>query len=87
LTFKLVVQITKMSDWKTKKTEIVDAGGNNFIEVTLKESPEGEDMFIGFSKGWINFEGEKRYKSNILFKVAQKEAIFNAIESVISEIE
>lgn len=72
-----------MNDWKTLKTETVDAGGNNFIEITLKESPEGEDTFIGFSKGWINPEGQKRYKSNILFKTGQKEDIIKAMNTVL----
>lgn len=74
-------------DWKTIKTETVDAGGNNFIEVTLKESLEGEDKFIGLSKGWTNPEGQKRYKSNILFKIGQKEDLMSAIENVLTALD
>ena len=71
------------ADWKTLNTKVVDAGGNNFIEVTLKEAPEGQDLFIGFSKGWTNPEGLKRYKSNVLFKIAQKEELFGAVEDML----
>jgi len=76
-----------MVEWKTLKTETVDAGGDNFIEVSLKESPQGEDLFIGISKGWTNSEGIKRYKSNILFKSNKKTEIFNAIEKVSKQIQ
>jgi hypothetical protein len=75
------------ADWKTLNRKIIDAGGNNFIEVTLKEAPEGQDMFIGFSKGWTNPEGLKRYKSNILFKLTQKEEVFGTIEEMLTEVQ
>lgn len=72
-------------DWKTLNTKVIDAGGNNFIEVTLKQAPDEQDMFIGFSKGWTNPEGLKRYKSNILFKIAQKEELFSIVEKMLQE--
>ncbi|NQZ84680.1 MAG: hypothetical protein HRU03_03085 [Nanoarchaeales archaeon] len=72
------------ADWKTLNTKVIDAGGNNFIEVTLKQAPEEQDMFIGFSKGWTNSEGLKRYKSNVLFKIAQKKELFDAVEEMLS---
>jgi hypothetical protein len=72
------------SDWETLNTKVVDAGGNNFIEVTLKQAPEGQDLFIGFSKGWTNSEGLKRYKSNVLFKIAQKDELFGAVEEMLA---
>lgn len=77
----------KMSEWKTLKTETVDAGGNNFIEVTLKQPPEGENLFIGFSKGWTNEEGQKRYKTNILFNQSQKDEVVSAIEKVFASLD
>lgn len=71
-----------MSEWKTLKTETVEAGGNNFIEITLKQPPEGDNVFIGISKGWTTEEGEKRYKTNILFNKDKAKDIAAAIEKV-----
>ena len=69
-----------MSEWKTLKAETVEAGGNNFIEITLKQPPEGDNLFIGVSKGWVNDEGQKRYKTNILFSKEKLGDIVAAME-------
>ena len=71
-----------MSEWKTLKSQIVEAGGNNFIEITLKNPPEGDTEFIGISKGWTNDDGQKRYKTNILFDKQKKDDIIKALEDV-----
>ncbi len=31
---------SKMSEWKTLKEKTIEAGGNNFIEVNVKQPPE-----------------------------------------------
>ena len=72
-----------MSDWKTLKTQTIEAGSNNFIEITLKQPPEGENTFIGISKGWMTEEGQKRYKTNILFAKDKKDEIIAAINKVL----
>ena len=71
-----------MSEWKTLKQETVEAGGNNFIEVSLKQPPEGENLFIGVSKGWYTPDQQKRYKSNILFPKERKQEIVDLINSI-----
>lgn len=71
-----------MAEWKTIKSESIEAGGNNFIEITLKQPPEGENLFIGISKGWKTDDGQKRYKTNILFTKDKKDEIIDAIEKI-----
>lgn len=71
-----------MSEWKTLKSQTVEAGGNNFIEITLKQPPEGDNTFIGISKGWTTEEGQKRYKTNILFAREKKEELIKAINEI-----
>jgi hypothetical protein len=71
-----------MSGWKTINTKTVEAGGNNFIEVSLKQPPEGDNVFIGISKGWMTEEGEKRYKTNILFAKEKALDVVKAIEEI-----
>lgn len=74
-----------MSEWKTLKTKTVEAGGNNFLEITLKQPPEGENIFVGISKGWTTDDGEKRYKTNILFDRDKASQIAKAIEEISKE--
>lgn len=69
-------------NWKTLKTTEVAAGGQNFIEITLKQPPEGNNKFIGISKGWRTEHGEKRYKTNILFAEDKKDEIIKAIQEI-----
>lgn len=71
-----------MSEWKTMKTQVVEVGGNNFIEITLKQPPEGDNVFVGISKGWKTEEGEKRYKTNILFAKDKVDDIVKAMQEV-----
>lgn len=73
-----------MSEWKTLKQETMEAGGNNFIEINLKQPPEGENMFVGISKGWYTDDGQKRYKSNILFSKDKKKEFIELLEKVSS---
>ncbi len=71
-----------MSEWKTLKQEIVDVGGNNFIEVNIKQPPENDNLLIGISKGWYTQDGEKRYKTNILFSRDKKEELLKVISEI-----
>lgn len=71
-----------MSEWKTLKQETMEAGGNNFIELNLKQPPEGDNLFIGISKGWYTDDGQKRYKSNILFTKDKKKEFMDLLEKV-----
>ena len=70
--------------WKTIDQVTIDTHGNNFIEVNLKEAPEGGAVYVGLSKGWKTDDGEKRYKANILFTKEKKDEIIKAIEKVSS---
>ena len=74
-----------MSEWKTIKQETMEAGANNFIEVNLKQPPEGENTFIGISKGWFTDDGQKRYKSNILFTKDKREELIKLLEGIDKE--
>jgi len=71
-----------MANWKNLKSKEFNAGGNNFIEVSLKQPPEGDTNFIGISKGWKTEDGEKRYKSNILFPTDKLDELIKALESI-----
>lgn len=76
-----------MSDWKTLKQETVEVGGNNFIEINLKQPPEGDNLLIGISKGWFTENGQKRYKTNILFSLEKKDELIEKINEVSKDIE
>lgn len=71
-----------MSEWKTLKQETLDVGGNNFIEINIKQPPESDKYLIGISKGWYTQEGEKRYKNNILFSQEKKQELIDIISKI-----
>mgnify|MGYP006281703381 CR=1 FL=1 len=71
-----------MPDWKTLKQETVEVGGNNFIEINLKQPPQGDKLLIGISKGWFTESGQKRYKTNILFSKEKKDEIIKKIDEI-----
>ena len=71
-----------MSEWKTLKHESIDAGGNNFIEISLKQPPESEELLIGISKGWITTNNEKRYRTNILFNQSHRDEIVKLLSEI-----
>ena len=74
-----------MSEWKTLKQETLDVGGNNFIEVNLKQPPEGDNVLIGLSKGWYTEDGQKRYKTNLLFSKEIKTQLIEALNKIEEE--
>ena len=74
-----------MAEWKTLKQKIIDVGGNNFIEVNLKQPPEADKMLVGISKGWYTEDKEKRYKTNILFSKDKVDEIIAGIKEMNEE--
>ena len=72
----------KMNEWKTLKQETIDAGSNNFLEINLKQPPEGENTLIGISKGWYTQDNQKRYKSNILFSPDKIDDLIEALSKI-----
>lgn len=71
-----------MGEWKTLKQETIEAGGNNFIEVSLKQPPESENILIGVSKGWYTPEEQKRYKANILFSKEKRDELVKILQEI-----
>lgn len=69
-------------DWKTLKSKTVEVGGNNFIEINLKQPPEGDNLLLGISKGWFTENDQKRYKTNILISVEDVDEITEAMKEV-----
>lgn len=74
-----------MSDWKTLKQETIEIGGNNFIEINLKQPPKEEKLLVGISKGWYSKNNEKKYKTNILFSQDKSDEILNSIKNITSK--
>lgn len=74
-----------MAEWKTLKQKTIEAGGNNFIEVNLKQPPESENTLIGISKGWYTPNGDKRYKANILFSKETRDQILDHLKEIDKE--
>ncbi|PKK85753.1 MAG: hypothetical protein CVT48_04105 [Thermoplasmata archaeon HGW-Thermoplasmata-1] len=56
-----------MAEFETVKTEIVEFGRNNFIEVARKKAitTDGEKEFISVSRGYYMDDNSKRWKSSI----------------------
>lgn len=71
-----------MSEWKTIKETTIEAGGNNFIEINLKNPPDSDNTLIGVAKGNFTEEGEKRYKTNVMFSKDKKDEIVKAIQEI-----
>ncbi len=74
-----------MTEWKTLKQETLEVGGKNFLEINIKQAPEGENLYVGLSKGWFNDEGQKRYKANILFTKDKLPEIIKVLEEIQKE--
>lgn len=71
-----------MAEWKTLKQETIEAGGNNFLEINVKQPPEGDNQLIGISKGWFTDDGEKRYKTNILFSKEKRDELVKILQEI-----
>jgi hypothetical protein len=70
-----------MNEWKTLKSETLDVGGNNFIEINLKKSPEGNEL-LAITKGWYTENKDKRYKTNILMSMDKVDELVDKIGKV-----
>jgi hypothetical protein len=79
--------LVKMNEWKILNQKTIDTFNNNFIEVNLKQAPEGKNIFLGLSKGWRKENGEKMYKANILFTKDKKDEIISALQSIDEGVE
>jgi hypothetical protein len=53
-------------EYETLKSKEIEFGDDEFIQLALKKavSGEGEKEFVSISRGFVNKEGEKRFKSN-----------------------
>jgi len=71
-----------MGEWKVLNQKFEKLDGNNFIEVSLKEPPKGDDILIAISKGWIRDDGQKLYKANILFPKSDKDKVIKMLEEI-----
>ncbi|HIH13932.1 MAG TPA: hypothetical protein HA224_01625 [Nanoarchaeota archaeon] len=54
-------------EFKTIKAEEIKFGRNSFIEVARKiaVTEEGENEFVGISKGFFQPDGEKRFRDSL----------------------
>ncbi|MDP6704574.1 MAG: hypothetical protein QF775_03755 [archaeon] len=61
-----------MVEFKTLKTEEIQFGNNNFIEVARKEAvaEEGSNEFVAISRGYYAPDGSKRFKKSFAVPLA-----------------
>ena len=71
--------------WNILKQKEIKVENNGFIEISLKEPPEGSEKLISISKGWFNYKGKKLYKSNILFSIKKRDEIIKILENIENE--
>jgi len=67
--------------FKTMKSFEKVYGTRNFIEVALKETNDGENIFFSISKGFTAQNGAKRYKKSLGFAASEELQLF-LIESL-----
>jgi hypothetical protein len=55
-----------MVEFETVKSEEIKFGKSNFLEIARKKAitEEGENEFISLSRGFIDFNGQKRYRKS-----------------------
>lgn len=69
-----------MSEEKKRKKPIFttikkfekEYGSRNFVEVALKETNNGENVFFSISKGFITHDDVKRYKRSLGFAASEE---------------
>ena len=75
-----------MTQWKTLVQKECQIGTKQFVEISLKEPPYGEEQLVGISKGWVlPHSGKKRYKSNILFPRHQVGEVVHLLDTLRQE--
>ena len=75
-----------MVTFETMASESIEFGNKNLIEIARKKAVEGEkeNTFISISRGFFNFNGEKRYKNSI--SVPLNEDVINFIADKLKKI-
>ncbi|MFH0832905.1 MAG: hypothetical protein V1900_04250 [Candidatus Aenigmatarchaeota archaeon] len=63
--------------FETIKSEEIKFKENNFIEIARKKAtgPNGETIFISISRGFVTFNGEKKYKTSVTIPVDAVEVV------------
>ncbi len=69
-----------MVEFETLKSEEIQFGSNNFLEVARKKaiSEEGENEFISLARGFYTPDGSKRFKKNFSVPLEKDVADFVA---------
>ena len=72
-----------MVEFETIKAKEIKFGTNKFLEVARKcaKTPEGETEIISVSKGFVSYNGQKRFKNALGFP-AQQEIVDNLIDAL-----
>ena len=67
-----------MVEFETLKRDTVRFGDNEFIEVARKKaiSEDGENEFISLARGYVDEEGDERYKANFSVPVDDEVVAF-----------
>jgi hypothetical protein len=75
-----------MVDFETIKAEEIQFGNNNFIEVARKKavSDDRENVFISISRGFVTFNGEKRYRKS--FTLPLNDDVLDFVAKKIKEV-
>jgi hypothetical protein len=79
--------VKELVEYKTIKSEDVNYGKNNFIEVARKKAvtEDGETEFISVSRGFVAFNGQKRYKQSVTIPNSKEvvDAVVKAIKALV----
>jgi len=79
--------VKELVEYKTIKSEDVNFGKNNFIEVARKKAvtEDGETEFISISRGFVTFNGQKRYKQSVTIPNSKEvvDAVVKAIKALV----
>ncbi len=67
--------------FKMIKSFEMSYGTRNFVEVALKETNDGENIFFSISKGFITKSGAKKYKKSLGFEASEDVQAF-VVESL-----
>ena len=75
-----------MVEFETIKAEQIEFGNGNFIEVARKKAIDGEreNTFISISRGFIAFNGERRYRKS--FTLPLNEDVIEFVSKKIKEV-
>jgi hypothetical protein len=75
-----------MVEFETIKAEEIQFGNNNFIEVARKKAvdQDRENTFISISRGFMTFNGEKRYRKS--FTLPLNDEVLDFVARKIKEV-